>query len=83
MKSFSICICEGVKVLFRVGLVLLKVSLEGQENLSQCPTFYETLEKLRLKKLSPELQDEEFILREVSTRCFDDVLPQNKERLGL
>jgi hypothetical protein len=53
-----------VKVLFRTGLVLLKVALEGQENLSQCPTFYETLERLRLRKLPPELQEEEFLFRE-------------------
>uniref|UniRef100_A0A0B6Z262 Rab-GAP TBC domain-containing protein n=1 Tax=Arion vulgaris TaxID=1028688 RepID=A0A0B6Z262_9EUPU len=57
-------LCEGAKVLFRTGLVLLKVALEGQEKLSQCPTFYETLERLRLRKLPPELQDEDFLFRE-------------------
>ncbi|BFZ18383.1 hypothetical protein BsWGS_21422 [Bradybaena similaris] len=57
-------LCEGVKVLFRTGLVLLKVALEGPENMSQCPTTYETLERLRLRKLPPELQDEEFLFRE-------------------
>ncbi|XP_059174339.1 TBC1 domain family member 10B-like [Physella acuta] len=57
-------LCEGVKVLFRVGLVLLKVVLEGQEKLAQCPTFFETLEKLRLRNLPHELQDEDFLFRE-------------------
>ncbi|KAH9525710.1 hypothetical protein Btru_002125 [Bulinus truncatus] len=57
-------LCEGVKVLFRVGLVLLKTSLEGQEKLSQCPTFFDTLEQLRFRNLPPELQDEEFLFKE-------------------
>uniref|UniRef100_A0A2C9K6B0 Rab-GAP TBC domain-containing protein n=1 Tax=Biomphalaria glabrata TaxID=6526 RepID=A0A2C9K6B0_BIOGL len=57
-------LCEGVKVLFRVGLVLLKTALEGQEKLSQCPSFFDTLERLRFRNLPPEFQDEEYIFRE-------------------
>ncbi|CAL1543649.1 unnamed protein product [Lymnaea stagnalis] len=57
-------LCEGVKVLFRVGLVLLKVVLEGQDKLSQCPSFFDTLERLRLRNLPVELQDEDFLFRE-------------------
>ncbi|GFR92110.1 TBC1 domain family member 10A-like [Elysia marginata] len=55
-------LCEGVKVMFRVGLVLLRVTLE--DHLDQCPSFYETLEKLRMKKMPLELQDESFLFTE-------------------
>lgn len=55
-------LCEGVKVMFRVGLVLLQVTLGG--HLDQCPSFYETLEKLRMKKMPLELQDESFLFTE-------------------
>ncbi|RUS79286.1 hypothetical protein EGW08_012941 [Elysia chlorotica] len=55
-------LCEGVKVMFRVGLVLVRVTLEDQ--LDQCPSFYETLEKLRMKQMPPELQDESFLFTE-------------------
>ena len=49
--------------MFRVGLVLLRVTLE--DHLDECPSFYETLEKLRMKKMPPELQDESFLFTEV------------------
>ena len=52
----------GVKVVFRVGLVLVRVCLGTADKLSASPGMYETLEKLR--KLPPDI-DESFIVREV------------------
>jgi hypothetical protein len=40
-------LCEGIKVLFRVGLVLLKYTLGRQDVLKNCPTMYETLPMLK------------------------------------
>ena len=51
--------------MFRVGLVLVKFSLEGHENLAQCASFFETVEKLKLRSLPPVLRDEEFLISEV------------------
>jgi len=57
-------LCEGLKVVFRVGLVLVRFALEGPDALAACPSFYETLEKLRMRTLPSALQDEEFLLAE-------------------
>lgn len=56
----------GVKVLFRTALLVMRTVLGTPEKLAECPSFYETLEKLRLRQMPPELLDEEFITREVS-----------------
>jgi len=40
-------VVSGVKVIFKVALVLLKSSLGQPGILKQCPTMYETLETLR------------------------------------
>ncbi len=55
---------SGVKVMFRVALVLFKFTLGKPEHLIDCPTIYETLEKIR--NLPPEIMREEFLAREVS-----------------
>ena len=57
---------SGVKVLFRTALLVMRTVLGTTEKLAECPSFYETLEKLRLRQMPPELLDEEFITREVS-----------------
>ena len=52
--------------MFRVGLILVKFTLEGPENLAACPTLMEIVEKLRLRSMPPQLKDEEFLISEVS-----------------
>ena len=52
----------GVKVVFRVALVLIRTVLGSQESLKSSPGLYETLEKLRH---IPGDIDEGYIVREV------------------
>ncbi|XP_076473101.1 TBC1 domain family member 10A-like [Babylonia areolata] len=64
LRLWDIFFCEGVKVLFRTALLVLRTVLGTSEKLAECPSFYETLEKLRLRQMPPELLDEEYITRE-------------------
>lgn len=54
---------SGVKILFRVGLVLLKCTLGSQEKLKSCQGLYETMELLRAIK--PQYMQEGFLVQEV------------------
>lgn len=54
---------SGVKILFRVGLVLLKCILGSQEKLKTCQGLYETMEHLRA--IPPQYMRESFLVREV------------------
>jgi hypothetical protein len=54
----------GIKVVFRVGLVLIRMCLGTQEKLSSCSDMYATLEKIRH---IPADIDESYIVREVVT----------------
>lgn len=53
----------GVKVIFRVGLVLLKCMLGSQEKLRACQGQYETMERLRA--VEPRYMQESFLIKEV------------------
>jgi len=57
----------GVKVMFRVALLLFRSVLGKQDQLVDCPSLYETVEKLR--KIPSEFMEEEFLVREVR-ECF-------------
>ena len=57
-------ILTGVKVLFRVSLVLFKYALGRPEQLVECPTLYEIMEQLR--HLPAECLQEEVLCHEVS-----------------
>ena len=46
MRIWDMFFFEGVKILFRVGLVLLKAALPKRVR-SQCPSMFETLEALK------------------------------------
>lgn len=66
-----VCLCGvlGVKVIFRVGLVLLKCMLGSQEKLKTCQGQYETMERLR--KVEPRYMQEGFLIKEVQhTHAF-------------
>ena len=52
-------------MLFRTALLVMRTILGTSDRLSECPSFFETVEKLRLRQMPPELLDEEFIVREV------------------
>lgn len=49
--------------MFRVGLVLFKHILGRPEQMSDCPTLYETMEKIR--NIPAEYMKEGFLIREV------------------
>lgn len=71
MWPLKICCCllpdvilfSGVKILFRVGLVLLKCVLGSQEKLNACQGLYETMELLRAIK--PQYMQESYLVHEV------------------
>ncbi|XP_067884517.1 TBC1 domain family member 10B-like [Heterodontus francisci] len=58
------CCIPGVKVIFRVALVLLKISLGSSEKLKDCQGLVETLEKLR--NIPPRFLQENVIIHEIS-----------------
>ncbi|KAF4082631.1 hypothetical protein AMELA_G00153670 [Ameiurus melas] len=62
LRIWDMFFCEGVKVIFRVGLVLLKFMLGSQEKLKACQGQYETMERLRA--VEPCYMQEGFLVKE-------------------
>ncbi|KAL3856753.1 hypothetical protein ACJMK2_011475 [Sinanodonta woodiana] len=62
LRVWDMFFCEGVKIIFRVALVILRYAFASSEQLSKCQGLYETLEQM--KHLPKELYDEGFIVRE-------------------
>lgn len=60
LRVWDMFLCEGIKVQFRIGLVLIKQLLGRPEVLKKCPSIYETLEIL--KHLPPEICQEDFLV---------------------
>lgn len=54
----------GVKIIFRVALVLLRHTLGSVEKLRSCQGMYETMEQLR--NLPQQCMQEDFLVHEVS-----------------
>ncbi|XP_060048806.1 TBC1 domain family member 10A isoform X2 [Erinaceus europaeus] len=63
LRVWDMFFCEGVKIIFRVGLVLLKHALGSPDKLRACQGQYETIERLR--SLSPRIMQEAFLVQEV------------------
>ncbi|KAL4223482.1 hypothetical protein ACF0H5_016953 [Mactra antiquata] len=61
LRVWDMFLCEGVKVLFRVGLVLIRMCLGAQEKLSTNADLYLILEKVRN---IPKDIEESFVVRE-------------------
>lgn len=55
----------GVKIIFRVGLVLLKCMLGTRDKLKACQGQYETMELLRA--VEPRYMQEGFLVQEVTS----------------
>lgn len=70
-KHVNVNCLSGVKVMFRVALVLVKSVLGTSEQLSKCPTFYETLDRLR--KIPAEYMEENYLAGEVRLLQLADV----------
>ncbi|XP_019618915.1 PREDICTED: TBC1 domain family member 10A-like isoform X1 [Branchiostoma belcheri] len=63
LRVWDMFLCEGVKVIFKVAIVLLKNTLGQPAVLRECPGLYETMEKLR--NIPPEVMQEDFLSREI------------------
>lgn len=63
LRVWDMFLCEGVKIVFRVGLVLLKCMLGSQEKLKACQGLYETMELLRA--IHPQYMQESFLVHEI------------------
>lgn len=64
LRVWDMFFCEGVKVMFRVALVLIKYTMGRPEQIAECPGLYETMEKIR--NVPYEVMREEFLVRECS-----------------
>ncbi|CAH2294959.1 TBC1 domain family member 10A [Pelobates cultripes] len=63
LRVWDMFFCEGVKIVFRVALVLLKYTLGSSEKLKSCQGQYETMEKL--KAIDPKYMQENFLIGEI------------------
>ncbi|KAM8844395.1 TBC1 domain family member 10B [Spinachia spinachia] len=63
LRVWDMFFCEGVKIVFRVGLVLLKQMLGSVDKLREVQGMYETMERLR--NISPDAIREEILVQEI------------------
>uniref|UniRef100_A0A8C7NHZ9 TBC1 domain family, member 10b n=1 Tax=Oncorhynchus mykiss TaxID=8022 RepID=A0A8C7NHZ9_ONCMY len=63
LRVWDMFFCEGVKIVFRVGLVLLKQMLGSVDKLREVQGMYETMERLR--NIPPESVREDLLVQEV------------------
>lgn len=63
-SPLSRSLCAGVKIIFRVGLVLLKSMLGSRDKLKSCPGQYETMEVLRA--IEPRYMQEAYLVHQVT-----------------
>lgn len=69
LRIWDMFFFEGVKILFRVGLVLLKSALPRRVR-KECPSMFETLEAI--KSLPPGLKDPDFLVQEIQRLDITD-----------
>nr|DBA18858.1 TPA: hypothetical protein GDO54_014753 [Pyxicephalus adspersus] len=81
LRVWDMFFCEGVKIVFRVGLVLLRHTLGSVDKLRSCQGMYETMEKLR--SLPPHCMQEEILLPEVSALAVTDALIERESNTQL
>ncbi|KAE8578641.1 hypothetical protein XENTR_v10023710 [Xenopus tropicalis] len=81
LRVWDMFFCEGIKIVFRVGLVLLKHTLGSVDKLRSCQGMYETMEKLR--SLPPQYMNEDFLLPEISSLPITDVLIERESTTQL
>lgn len=81
LRVWDMFFCEGVKIIFRVGLVLLRHTLGSVDKLRSCQGMYETMEKLR--SLPPTCMQEEILLPEVSSLPVTDALIERESNTQL
>ncbi|XP_030636907.1 TBC1 domain family member 10B [Chanos chanos] len=72
LRVWDMFFCEGVKIIFRVGLVLLKQMLGSVDKLRELQGMYETMERLR--NIPPDAVREDILLQEVVSLPVTEVL---------
>nr|XP_046270342.1 TBC1 domain family member 10A-like [Scatophagus argus] len=72
LRVWDMFFCEGVKIVFRVGLVLLKQMLGSVDKLRELQGMYETMERLR--NISPDTIREDLLVQEVITLPVTEAL---------
>uniref|UniRef100_A0A8C5NBB0 TBC1 domain family member 10A-like n=1 Tax=Gouania willdenowi TaxID=441366 RepID=A0A8C5NBB0_GOUWI len=82
LRVWDMFLCEGVKIIFKVGLVLLKCTLGTQEKLKTCQGSYETMERLR--GIPSQYMQESFLVNEVRSPfyCFGSTVTAQSVPLG-
>ncbi|KAM4608123.1 uncharacterized protein O3C94_022953 [Discoglossus pictus] len=81
LRVWDMFFCEGVKIVFRVGLVLLRHTLGSVDKLRSCQGMYETMEKLR--SLPPDCMHENVLLPEISSLPVTDALIERESNTQL
>lgn len=72
LRVWDMFFCEGVKIVFRVGLVLLKQMLGSVDKLRELQGMYETMERLR--NISPDSVREDILVQEIVTLPVTEAL---------
>lgn len=72
LRVWDMFFCEGVKIVFRVGLVLLKQMLGSVDKLRELQGMYETMERLR--NITPDLIREDVLVQEIVTLPVTEAL---------
>ncbi|KAF7225820.1 TBC1 domain family member 10B [Nothobranchius furzeri] len=72
LRVWDMFFCEGVKIVFRVGLVLLRQMLGAVDKLRELQGMYETMERLR--NISPDSIREDVLVQEVITLPVTEAL---------
>ena len=82
LRIWDMFMCEGIKIVFKVGLVLLKYTLT-KSVMKQCPSMYETLSVL--KELPPSVTSEDFLVSKVLTIDVEerDMKREHKRQLTI
>ncbi|XP_030065354.1 TBC1 domain family member 10B [Microcaecilia unicolor] len=81
LRIWDMFFCEGVKIIFRVGLVLLRHTLGSVDKLRSCQGMYETMEKLR--NLPTQYMQEEFLVHEVTSLPVTEALIERENTTQL
>ncbi|XP_034990417.2 TBC1 domain family member 10B [Zootoca vivipara] len=81
LRVWDMFFCEGVKIIFRVGLVLLRNTLGSIDKLRSCQGMYETMEKLR--NLPVDTMQENFLVQEVINLPVTEALVERENATQL
>ncbi|XP_037669515.1 TBC1 domain family member 10B [Choloepus didactylus] len=81
LRVWDMFFCEGVKIIFRVALVLLRHTLGSVEKLRSCQGMYETMEQLR--NLPQQCMQEDFLVHEVTNLPVTETLIERENTAQL